>query len=147
MYRRDCLAALHIGSLTAVGGCLAAPRTDDGGSTSVDGNTPTVSTDIQPANGDDVVIVVSNSREAPLDVTLTLTSGDDDVYTDTVAVDAGERRPVDPGIDAEGTYTLLVTLSYGTEHARSFDVEAYDLRTGANLIVDIDDRVRVLMEE
>ena len=67
--------------------------------------------------------------------------------TDTLAVESGGRRTVDPGLDELGDYELTVTLEDGTERRRPFDIESYDRRMGSNLIVEIGDDIMVLMEE
>jgi len=147
MDRRAYLAALHAALLPA--GCLTAP--DGGGDASVTADGSTATPDGQRAttapDADHLAIVVNNGRDATLDVTLTVTSDGDRVYRGTVAVDAGARRTVGPGIDRTGAYELTVALPDGTESVRPFDVEEYDRRTGANLIVEIGERIRVLMEE
>ncbi|QGX94542.1 hypothetical protein EI982_06945 [Haloplanus rallus] len=147
MDRRAFLAALHVALLPA--GCLTAPDGGGDASTTPDGSTATPEGDRTSStpDSDRIAIVVTNGRDATLDVTLTVTSDGDRVYRGTVAVGAGARRTVDPGIDRTGAYELTVALPDGSESVRPFDVEEYDRRTGANLIVEIGERIRILMEE
>lgn len=140
MDRRDYLTALHTALLAFAGGCLTAP--DSATTTTTDPATATTT-----PSPERIALVVNNGRDTPLDVTLTVTRDGDSVYRERVAVDAGERRSVDPGIDAPGAYELTVTLADGTERVRPFDIEDYDLRMGSNLVVEVGDRIRVLVEE
>jgi len=146
MDRRAYLAALHAVLLPA--GCLSAPAGGGDASATSDGSTATPDDHATTApDSDRIAVVVSNGRDGPLDVTLTVTGDGHRVYRRTVAVEAGERRTVDPGIGRTGAYELTVTLPDGTESVRPFDVEAYDRRMGSNLIVEIGERIRVLIEE
>lgn len=94
-----------------------------------------------------IAIEVSNGRDDPVTVTLSLTHDGGQLFDRTLELDPGERRTVDPGIEELGDYELRVSLADGTERVRPFDVEAYDRRMGSNLIVTIGDTIRVPMEE
>ncbi|WP_251342681.1 hypothetical protein [Haloplanus halophilus] len=151
MDRRELLALTPALLVTAAGCSIdseSAPSTSSPASTTPDGtsstDTPTPSG--SPARSDPIAIVVSNGRESAVDAALLVTHEADRIFDRTVVVEPGARRSVDPGIDGTGAYELTVSLA-DDERVRPFDVEDYDLRMGSDLIVEIGERIRVLMEE
>jgi hypothetical protein len=148
--RRTVLALGVAGLSVTTAGCVIAPRASDRETATPSNETSTPSTTPLATSTprlDPIQIVVSNDRDAAVDVTLTVTSEGTTVFEDTVTVAPDDRRSVDPGIDATGAYELTVALADGTERARPFGVEVYDLRMGSNLVVAVGERVRVVMEE
>ena len=148
---RRTVLALGLAALSVpTAGCATAPRASDRKTATPSNTTPPTSS-APPATPtprpDPILLVVSNDRDATVDVSLTVTSAGTTTFEDTVTVDPGGRRSVDPGIDATGAYELTVALADGTERVLPFGVEEYDLRMGSNLIVMVGERVRVVMEE
>ena len=80
-------------------------------------------------------------------VTVTVARGGETISEETVSLDADERRELDPGIDTAGEYELTVSVEDGPDRTVSLPIDAFDVRQGSNVIVELGDDVEVLIEE
>jgi len=100
----------------------------------------------EPTDVDGVLIRVVNATDAELSVTLTVTRGGATRVERSVTLAPDERTYVDPAIDETGDYELAVGTDGGREKSRPFVVDDYDLRTGANLVVEITDEDILILQ-
>jgi hypothetical protein len=99
------------------------------------------------AETDDIEIVVENGKSSAITVTLVVRTDSTRVFNETITVEEGVRRGVEPDITETGAYELVVDVEGDDESVSPFHVEDYDLRMGSNLIVHVDTVIRVIMEE
>jgi hypothetical protein len=144
MRRRALLAVLA----TATAGC---PTTTDATTTTSPAETTPAPADTTTALNPPrrpIEVRISNARADAVTVSLSLARGEQVVRSRTVTVDADASHTVPTGIDRRGDYELTVTVDGDRRTVAPFDVGAYELRQGSDLLVSLtDDDVRVLIEE
>jgi hypothetical protein len=130
MRRRALLAAVGAGCV-AVGGCLG-----DGSDTPTDGGDPSDTTGSESAPASDTDIEISNDTDTTRSVTVTITDSGETIFEESVTLDAGEMRRLDPGPVPKGTgYELIAETETGRRDTLPFGVDDYDVREGSNLLV------------
>lgn len=113
--------------LAVLGGC-AARDAPSNRATAVSG----ASTHTPSSTTDRIEIAVINDRQTSFDVTLTLSSDQEQLFRQTVHVSAnGGKQVVTTGVDEQGAYELTVSLSDEGEHTRRFSIGDSHLETGS----------------
>jgi hypothetical protein len=134
------------------------------GCTSEDGNSPTNTTTEAPSPTEtstetqtttvpssdpaqDIWIVLENNTSEDVVVNLQI-SREDVILTDKVTIRSDGRSEVNSKITETGRYRIEISVDNGIEEAYSWNVEDYDLRTGSNMIISINENdVRIMVEE
>lgn len=136
LIRRRLLELASIGLAGAVTGCLSGDSGRDEPTQS-----PTTSTTAIPF--EPPMVRVHNRTEEPQQLLLRVLDEDQTTFEQEITVEAEEIEHYDPGIDAEGTYTVEVEHE-GTTSSFPFSVGQF----GFNMIVEIRrDGVTLMQEE
>lgn len=131
---------LHVA--TGVGIGLAGCSSIDGPTT----GTPTDSPVPNPA-AQAIHVVVHNEISQSITVSVELTSGGTALLEDQATIRPSEFTGFETGIDEPGDYTLKVAREDRVEDT-SFDIGAFDLDSGSDIIVRIyEDEIRFLTED
>lgn len=139
MDRREALAATAAAVSLAAIGCTAG--TGDGAG----GGTPTV-TRGGPDASEDVFVVLHNHLGESVTVSVTVTAGDAVLFDDRVTIEGDERGALHTGITETGRYELAVAIEDGSESRATFEFREYDVEMGSNLVVWIDEEIRLAKE-
>ncbi|MFC7098368.1 hypothetical protein [Halobaculum marinum] len=135
------------GGVASLAGCTTGtrPTTD----TDTPASTTTVATRRPTTTADDPIEVrVANDRATTVAVEVRVHHTDELLVDRTLSVAPGEYESVDSGIRRVGEYRLAVVLDGERAVDRTLAVDGYDVRTGANVIVEVTaSDVRLLREE
>ena len=140
MDRRTILAGAAAAVSVSAAGCLQ----DDG--VSEGGGTPTGS-DGSPERAGDVFVVLHNGAAERVPVAVTMTAGDSVHFEGRTTVEPGGMQFLYPEVTERGSYGITVSVDGLGEKQAAFEFGEYDLEMGSNVVVWIDDEIRIGKEE
>lgn len=161
MNRRVMLTVTSIALSSLVTGCVFRPDSTDNGNDTAktdsdeeQGNTEEGVSSSDPGEQTgtkemrDINIVLRNVTSTGYRGSLTLSTDTKILIKQDFEIDGGDQQSIDSEITKAGQYELSVSTGAGIETTYPFNIEAYDLREGSDLIVEIDkDDIMVLLQE
>lgn len=140
MDRRSVLAGAAAAASLGPAGCTAITGDDERRDTSTD-------TAREPDAVEDIFVVLHNQVGEEVTVSVTITAGDSVALEEQVAIDVDEIGTVPTGITERGRYEFSVSVEGGGESRATFEFREYDLEMGSNVVVWIDDGIRIAKED
>lgn len=157
--RRALLKATIGGLTTILAGCMVnnqtsqtgtSPATSDSSpshSNETDSGTDSENSDTQFPT-DSMNIVIHNNTDSTYSVTYEITGSGSIVVSDNVSVAESSTVTRESMITDTGNYEINVSTENGIEQALEIEVEEYDLETGSDIVIWIEeDGIEIGMEE
>jgi hypothetical protein len=139
MDRRTVLVHAAAGFSLGTAGCLADNGDGEGN------ETPTESGG--PDRPEDVFVVLHNGAAEQVTVSVTITAENSLHFEERTSVEPGGMTSLYPDITEQSRYEITVATDGLGEERFDFEFGEYDLEMGSNVVVWIDDDIRIGKED